>query len=141
MRFRTIDFRLLGIAGVILAVALGTAFGTIELFRELFPVVAKQTFWDEITGPTIAALVILGIKWLLYREKVFHLLLIMDVPATETAQLYVLRRQRGIGLVFMPTLCREAMVRAPDTMIRNVFWWGCTGYNFRVRSMMRLKRP
>jgi len=127
LTLRNIDLRLLGIAGAILAVALCSAVGTVELFREIFPVVAKQTFWDEITGPTIAALVILGTKWLLYREKVFHLMLTVDTPAAVMVHLYIRRRQRGLGFVFMPMLHREALIRAQEEIVRNIFWWGVYG--------------
>ena len=98
-----------------------------EIFRETFPVLANQTIWDEITGPTIAALVILGIKWMLYREKVFHLLIVVDEPAGNTASLYVLRRQLNWDMIFLPTFQREDMIYGPQTLVRNVFWWGVFG--------------
>jgi len=75
-----IDFRLLAITAAILSIALTAAWGATTLFRFLFPSLAAETIWDELTGPTIASLVIIGIKALLYREKVFHLQVTMDVP-------------------------------------------------------------
>jgi len=122
-----IDFRLLGIAGAILALALSMAWAATALFRSLFPSLAAETIWDELTGPTIASLVIIGIKALLYREKVFHLEVTMDVPEIHRVNLYVLRRRSGWGLVLMPRYQREAMINDRHTFVRNIHWWGVYG--------------
>lgn len=127
MAWKQIDFRLLGIAGAILAVAVGAAWVTIVIFRDLFPAIAHQTIWDEISGPTIAAVTIITIKSLLYREKVFHLMVVMDVPGMNTVDLYLLRRRSGWGLLLMPALQREALIDGRDALIRNIFWWGVFG--------------
>jgi hypothetical protein len=122
-----IDFRLLGIAGAILAFALTVAWAATALFRSLFPSIAAETIWDELTGPTIASLVIIGIKVLLYREKIFHLLVTMDVPDIRRVTLYLPRRGNGWGLLLMPRYQREAMINDSHTFIRNIHWWGVYG--------------
>jgi hypothetical protein len=124
---KQIDLRLLGIAGAILAIAFTAAGVAIYLFRYFLPQVAADTIWDELTGPTIAALVIFGIKSLLFREKVFHLMVAADVPGLSTVNLYLLRRRRGWGMVFMPRFRREALINDRDAFIRNIFWWGVYG--------------
>jgi hypothetical protein len=122
-----IDFRLLAIAGGILSVALAAAWAATALVRYLFPVLSAETIWDDLTGPTIASLVAIAIKSLLYRENIFHLLVTADVPGIRVANLYLLRRRGGRGLIFMPRYQREAMIQDRDTMIRNINWWGAYG--------------
>ncbi len=122
-----IDFRLLGIAGAILALAVTAAWTATVLFRYWFPYTAAETIWDELTGPTIASLVIFGTKALLYREKIFHLQVTMDVPDITTVNLYLLRRRGGWRLLLMPTFQREALIHDRHTFIRNVNWWGVYG--------------
>jgi hypothetical protein len=122
-----IDFRLLAIAGAIVSIALVAAWAATALFRYLFPSIAAETIWDEVTGPTIASLVAIAIKSLLYRKKIFHLMVTTDVPDIHVANLYLLRRRGGWGLIFMPRYQREAMIRDRDTLIRNINWWGVYG--------------
>jgi hypothetical protein len=122
-----IDLRLLGIAGAILAIALTGAWLSIALFRYLFPHLAAETFWDELSGLPIAALVTIGIKWLLLREQTFHLLVTTDVPEIGTVNLYLRRRREGRGIVFLPAFRREAVIKDRDTLIRNINWWGVYG--------------
>lgn len=126
-RLKNIDLKFLLIVGVILLVAFTAAWITIVVFRIILPAVAESTFWDELSGPTVATLVILGIKWLLYREMVFHLLITADIPGTENAQIWILRRRAGQGLILLPRLQREALISQPVTLVRNVFWWGVYG--------------
>lgn len=122
-----VDFRLLVITGAIISIALAAAWGATTLFRYLFPSLAAETIWDELTGPTIASLVIIGIKAILYREKVFHLQVTMDVHEIHRADLYLLRRRGGWGLVLMPRYQREAMINDNHTFVRNIHWWGVYG--------------
>jgi hypothetical protein len=122
-----IDVKFLAIAGAILAIAFIAAWITIFLFRHFFPDIAIHTFWDELSGPTVATLVVFGIRSLLYRERIFHLMVTMDVPDLRVAHLWVPRRRRGWGMVFVPNLQREALIQDRDTLIRNIFWWGVYG--------------
>ena len=122
-----IDFKFLGIVGAIVLVALTAAWAVIVLFRYFLPHLAAETFWDELSGSTIAALVIIGIKSLLLREKLFHLLVTADVPGVSTVHIYLQRRRSGRGLVFNPVFQREAIISDKDALIRNISWWGVYG--------------
>ena len=121
---KQIDYRLLGITGGIVAIALTVAWMSIVLFRYLFPALAAETFLDELSGLPIAAMVTVGGQWLLLREEVFHLLLTVDMPDINIVNLQLLRRRSGLGLLFMPAYQREAIITEGTTLIRNISWWG-----------------
>jgi len=123
---RYIDFKLLSISAAILSVAVALAWAAIELFRQLFPVLSENTFWDELTGPTIAALVLVAVKMLLYRKRTFHLEIISDRKATRT-QVLILRRETGLRLIYMPRFWKEAQLSGGRQLVRNIFWWGVWG--------------
>jgi len=122
-----IDFRFLWISGAIVTVALATATAAIWTFRYLFPHLAAETIWDELSGSTIAALFIFGLKALLLREQVFHLLVTADLPEVRSIHVFLLRRNPGWGLMYVPTFQREAMIHNHDALIRNISWRGVYG--------------
>ena len=122
-----IDFRFLGIVAAIVAIALTAAWAAIVFFRYLFPHLAAETFWDEFSGLPVAALATIGVNSLLLRRQIFHLLVTMDVPGISAVDLYLLRRRDGRGMVFVPTLLREAVINDRDALIRNINWWGVYG--------------
>jgi hypothetical protein len=126
----------LAITSVILVIAFALGWGAISLFRFLFPAVAAHTFWDEITGPTIVALAIVLIKWLLYREVVFHVWVDVGIVGDSPVHLWVQRRRRGWGLLFLPAFEREALIWEHQSMIRNAFWWGVFGVD---RCLLRFE--
>jgi len=123
---RSIDFRLLWISAAILSVAIVLAWLAIEMFRQLFPVISENSFWDELTGPTIGALAILAIKMLLYRQRTFHLQIVSKQRAASV-YLSLLRRDAGFRLIYLPRFRPEAVVAGRPGMVRNVFWWGIRG--------------
>ena len=98
---RRIDVRLLVSATAILTLAV--AWLVIWLFRRVLPAIAADTIWGELTGPTSAALVVLGIEMPLCREKVFYPLAIADVPGMRRVHLFLLRRDRRLGSCSCPT--------------------------------------
>ena len=99
-----IDYRLLIIASGIVTFALTIAWAGIILFRYVFPELAAETFWDELSGLPVAALVTYGGQWLLLREQVFHLLLSVNIPGVHTVNLQLLRRRSALGLLFRHSL-------------------------------------
>ena len=70
MRIKQIDYRLLGITGGIVVIALTVSWLGIVLLRYLFPALAAETFLDELSSLPIAAMVTVGGQWLLLREAI-----------------------------------------------------------------------
>lgn len=122
-----IDLRLIFISGFIALVSLSVAWAAIILFRYFFPQLAAETIWDELAGLPIAALISFGVKYILVREQLFHLLVTMDVDGISIVNLKLLRRRDGVGVLFMPTLFKEAIIYNQDTLVRNISWWGVYG--------------
>ena len=132
-----IDYRMLVISSAILAIAFALGWSATSLFRLLFPLVAASTLWDEITGPTVVTLALLMIKWLMYRQMVFHVWLTADITGDSPVHMRVQRRRRGWRMFLLPVFDREALVSEPYAMIRNVFWWGVFGVD---RCVLRFER-
>jgi len=122
-----IDLRLVAIGSATVLLAGAAGWAGVDLFRHWFPNLSAETFWDELSGLPIAAIFAIAAKSILLREKIFHLMVTVDVPGVQAVNVYLLRRRKGWNIIFMPALQREAYIAGRDTMIRNIRWWGISG--------------